>query len=346
MFRFDRSVVLFTIAVLAACSGQLSGGRPPDRPNSSGGDAGGGSGGDPVGGGASGLSTACELSNVYTGLKPACVTCHDSGSSLPAFASQASFFNLIASNPHFVLPGRSSESELVRLLDARGGSNGTRQMPLGQKTYDQLVRDGTARVSVSTVRCWIDALPPTQQISTKVASGAVLRRVSATQLTKSLQLHLGLTDADFTSVAPDRLPVVSPDSPRRTERSLQAHHGRFVSLGGANWLDNVPPNRDVSPDYFLNLVQVSQAWCKLAVTKANNSALFRFAALTDRTATALPRIEQNIDALYERLLAQPPDPAAHQALLALFRKYEPTSTTVAWQAVCAAVVRHPLYQSL
>jgi hypothetical protein len=118
----------------------------------------------------------------------------------------------------------------------------------------------------------------------------------------------------------------------------------YVALGGANWLKNKGPNSDPTPVFVQEFVPMSQAWCRLSVQKSPTPILVD-ASLSDTTATSSgrERIKRNIANLYLRMLGEPASDGDVAELLSLFQAYEPNGSEAGWTAVCAALVRHPLW---
>ncbi|HEY1086609.1 MAG TPA: hypothetical protein VGE37_02905, partial [Archangium sp.] len=93
-----------------------------------------------------------ETVRIMRGLAPHCEGCHVSGTRA-FFASVSSFQNLVVSDARLIKPGSPDESEFVKLLVGTGTGAFTR-MPIGTKTYADLVADGAATLTVDEVKDW------------------------------------------------------------------------------------------------------------------------------------------------------------------------------------------------
>ncbi len=116
---------------------------------------------------------------------------------------------------------------------------------------------------------------------------------------------------------------------------------RFLALGGPNTLLLRGRDKTLAPSAMQTLVQVSQAWCSLAVDKAGNKAVLKTVTLADKSATKSAEIKDNIRALYLRMLGVPAQDADVDALFGLYVKHEAASTKAGWVSVCSSLVRHP-----
>ena len=305
-------------------------------------------------------SVACAESKtdeVRLLLEPSCAGCHGQSSNKPFFVSLAAFENLLVRNPVYVKPGNPDESLLVRLLEAKGDGL-FKQMPPSGDSFATLAAAGKTHIEVAAVRTWIselEALPPNESPDLSTAS---TRRLTAEEMTTTLMDQIGLVfEDDFvqgygqnygspTVVLKGDLGVYSPDAspPPDAEGNREA---RFMALGGPGWMARRPRDQSISPPLLQTLVQLSQAWCRMAVKKAGNEVLFAKVQPDATSAAAAGPIRDNIAYLYLRMLGEPPtDEDVARVFEEIFVRYEPEGTDVAWTAVCASFVRHPLWLSL
>jgi hypothetical protein len=313
-----------------------------------------------------GGSTA-RLSNdqVFRGLTASCEGCHGAGTTIPCFSSLAAFENLIVYNPSLVTIGSPDASELVRLLEQPSATGRTMPPNIG---FSELAARGQTRITMAQVRRWISELQPRSGGGTTAARDAVtLRRKTAEQAVETLKDQLGLTEGDFLASAGgtpnepyfrvldvENYPVRSPDSTGIITDYYSQTVARqlFLSLGGPNLLNNRKRTKVLGPAFLQIWIPLSQAWCRTAVDKPNNSALFREASLGDSpdSTAGLQRIRNNIAYLHLRMLGEAPTDADVDDLLnGIFLHYlRPGGGTadrnkVAWIAVCAALAQDPLW---
>jgi len=190
---------------------------------------------------------------------------------------------------------------------------------------------------------------PEQQAPPPVASSQdapLVRRKSAEQIVTGLKTQLGLTDDDVFSASyrnppPERYPARSPDGVPQISQSAESN---YTALGGPSWLKGQKGSADPSTVFVQQVVPMSQAWCRLAVRKPGNPILVD-ATLADSSSTpqGTDRIRKNIARLHLRMLGEPASDADVLELLDLFQVYEPSGSEAAWTAVCAGLVRHPLW---
>jgi hypothetical protein len=308
-----------------------------------------------------------RLSNdeVFRGLTVSCEGCHGAGAAIPSFSSLAAFENLIAYNPSMVTVGSPGASELVRLLERRPGTGLTMPPNIG---FSDLATRGQTRITMAQIRQWISDLQPRSGGGTTAARDALtLRRKTAEQAVETLKDQLGLTEGDFLSSAggtPDEpyfraldaenYPVRPPDSTGIiTDYYEKTVAGQlFLSLGGPNLLNNRKRTKVIGPAFLQIWIPLSQAWCRTAVEKPNNTAFFREASLGDssETTAGVQRIRNNIAYLHLRMLGEPPtDVDVDDLLNSIFLHYlQPGSNPadrnkVPWIAVCAALAQDPLW---
>ncbi len=243
---------------------------------------------DAVGDGTVGLDTfECPppddtTAAVYQALYPHCVGCHASGSR-GYFASLAAFTASVVADPRLVAPGAPDDSELIRLLEGNG-TGAFAQMPIGVVTYADLATSGVATMPMAELRAWVTGLSAPLPSDAPDPHARRITRVSATQMHRSLYQQLGLVHDDFFHPAQEYgvplaernsdllYPIQPPDwvpAPRR-----QPTADRFYALGGGSAMNQVVESDTVSPTAVLTLLQVSQRWCRLALTKSPNAALF------------------------------------------------------------------------
>lgn len=223
-----------------------------------------------------------ETVRVMRALAPHCEGCHVTGTRA-FFGSVSSFQNLIVADPRMIRPGAPDDSEFVRLLLGTG-TGAFRQMPIGVKTYADLVADGSATLTIDEVKAWVTGLA-TQARDARPDPGAPrITRVKAEQVQQALYQQLGLTHDDFfvdasdygvpraAPRAPDLYPLQPVDAPLapRTNDPLE----RFHSLGGGSVVTQQRADLSTSPTFVLTLTQVSQRWCRLGYRKTSNDALF------------------------------------------------------------------------
>ncbi|PTL81991.1 hypothetical protein [Vitiosangium sp. GDMCC 1.1324] len=295
-----------------------------------------------------GTPASTETLRIMQGLKPHCEGCHAQGAR-GYFASADAFQSLLVADPRLVKAGSPDDSELVRLLEGRG-SGAFKQMPIGEKSYSQLVSEGAATLPVADVRAWIQNLGAQQRDARPAANAPRITRMSATQIQRALYQQLGLAHEDFFISAAeygipmaesrndDFYPMQSPDAlpaPRQTPTAE-----RFYGLGGGSVMTQTSHDRSVSPTFALTLTQVSQRWCRLGLAKSGNVALFppgtkRTANPEDVKAT-LRRWSMHF--LGERLSDAQVETLYTRVFVPLAT---PTDTEPAYVGVCSYFIRHP-----
>ncbi len=335
---------LLLIALLAGCTGTISSGGT---------GGGGGSGG--AGGAGGGVACAENQNDAFRlGLQQACAGCHTT-SSRPFFGSLEAFENGLVWNPKYITPGDPQNSLLVQLLEGRGPGT-YKQMPTGI-TFADAVGSGASTVTLDQIKEWIRTLPASPPGPVEPSPDAfTVRRLTAEEMVGSLMDQLGLTLDDFIDTSRPtwrdeeftfrggKLGVwpVDPAPGISHQYVSDARAGeRFLSLGGPNTLSLRGRDKTLAPSAMQTLVQVSQAWCSLAIDKPGNKAVLRYVTLADKSATRSVEIKQNLAALQLRMLGTPAEPAEADALYALYLKLEAANTHAAWVGVCASFVRHP-----
>lgn len=327
--------------LLTGCTGKIGG-------------SGGAGGATGAGGGAELPCAESRNDAIRLSLEKACAGCHTNGSR-PFFGSLEAFENGLVWNPSYVKPGDPDNSLFIQLLEGRG--SGTYKSMPTNTSYAQAITDGRATLSIDQLKQWIRELPP-------VATGAVapsaeaftVRRLTAEEMVSSLLDQLGLTVEDFIDTSRPtwrdepytfrggRLGVWPVDlAPGISGQYVSdARSGeRFLALGGPNTL--LLRGRDVTlaPSAMQTLVQVSQAWCGIAIDKPGNKAVLKTVTLADRSATKSIEIKDNIRALHLRMLGVPALDADVDAVFGLYVKYEAANPRAGWISVCASFVRHP-----
>lgn len=143
----------------------------------------------------------------------------------------------------------------------------------------------------------------------------------------------------------DAYAIRSPDAVPYADVSEQGGT-LFTAMGGPHRLEGKWRNDTVTPGFAQALIHASQAWCRTAVTKTGNRAVLSKATLADASTTALgaAAIRANIAELYLKMLGEVPPQAEIDDLFAnVFVKYEGKGAATAWTAVCAALIRDPLW---
>ena len=292
--------------------------------------------------------------DVYERLRPSCEGCHQAGTSFPAFAALESFQSLVVGNAAFVVAGDADASELVRLLTAQGTRQFV-QMPIGERSFVDLEESGETLITVAEIRAWIGELGE-EAVTVEAPEPVLVRRMTAEQIQAALYAQLGLEDGDWFQVNPDtgeigsvsrqRYPVHGPDAPPFIHANAGNHAQlRFLALGGPEQLAGTPRNQELSPLLGHTLTQVAQAWCRLSYDKDGNDALFGAATRADTSASAEPAIRENIRYLFLRMLGVVAgDDEVDDLYQSVFLTYEAREDTrTAWIAVCASMVRDPLW---
>jgi hypothetical protein len=351
-------VILAAVLGVAACTGTIATG-PEGEASGPGGSSPSSSPGGGAGAGPAGENCVPQGRNDEIRLKlaKACAGCHIVGNK-PFFASLEAFENGLVYDSRYVTPGKPEDSLLVKML--KGNAPGSYpQMPPGE-LYQKFVSDGRVSLSVTDVEGWIRNLPPPpDRLAEPSPEHFTVRRLTAEEMVLGLMDQLGLAVEDFVDTgrptwrdeswvvrggnlfvwpvdwAPGISKAYGSDS-----RSLE----RFETLGGPVTLEYRKRDRDLGPGALQTLVQMSQAWCKLAVSKPGNKAVLKDVSLTDRSTSAADAIKRNIRALYIRMLgAVPAADEIDDVYTQVYLPYEAENTRAAWTAVCASFVRHPLW---
>lgn len=288
-----------------------------------------------------------ETLRIMRGLAPNCEGCHITGTRA-FFSSVGAFQNLIAADPRMVIPGDPDNSEFIKLLEGRS-SGAFSKMPIGTKSYAQLVADGAASLTVEEVKQWIRGLATQGRDARPDPTAARITRVKAEQVQRALYQQLGLGYDDFFFNTSDYgVPLADPrtdetypfqpaDSylvPRR-----QQPVERFHALGGGSVIDQHQSDTSPAPTFALTITQVSQRWCRLSLGKQNGLALFP-------NGTTQATTEANVKATIARWFvhfhgtrAQPADIDAMYSTV--WAPLFATSAEAGWVGLCSAFIRHP-----
>lgn len=297
--------------------------------------------------------SGCGIQPMFEKLAPTCGNCHRSGNS-PYFASSVSFYNLLISDPAWVIPGDPDASELVAIL--KGTASGQyAQMPLGEQNFEQLAQAGQTQASLDDVRQFIIELKSCQPQATPTTEQPYVQRKSAQQIHRALKQHLGLVDDDIVRYGSggngneERFPIWSPDNVKRLtsgdniEANTIGAAQRWYSIGGESYLQGIKASRSLSPTFGQTITQVSQAWCRIAVTKPENHALFKHVPQGSTDATEA-QIKANIRYLMLRFwghVATTQEVDDH--FTQVYSVYAQDSPVTGWIASCASLIRDPLW---
>ena len=297
-----------------------------------------------------GTQPSSETERVFAGMKPACEGCHSTGVR-GFFASANAFQNLIVADGRLVMPGKPDESELVRLLEARGTS-AFKQMPPAGPTYAQLVTQGVARVSIAEVRGWIVGLGVQARDPVPDARASRIVRLSALQIQRALYQQLGVGYDDFFTMASNygiamanqrdenMYPMQGPDAFPASFYEPPAE--RFLGLGGGATVRQLRNQLSPSPTFVQVLTQVSQAWCRIAIAKKGNSALFPNGAAMLTTDPV--EVKRTLTRWWFHFLAERPSQVQVDALydtVFVPLNKEPNGTEPAYVGSCSYFIRHP-----
>ena len=307
------------------------------------------------------------MQSIYDKMRPTCVGCHSGAWDKGFFDSFDAFTNLLVyatdgdGEPRYVVPGDSENSVLVDLLEGDAAGNYP-QMPL-DRPFTEYEADGETFVTTQEVRDWIDGMdggaPPV--VDTAPTDEQLVRRVRADQLQALLYDGLGLDDSDFWSMAtnygyyevvgngqnanlPMRDPAATPDHTVNSNFRASATE-RWFAVGGPDYGNGRTRSQELSPAFMQTITQVSQAWCRVAITKSGNDAVLKHATLSDNSTDNATAIRDNLQYLHLRLLGEPPtDDETTEMFTDVFQVYEALSNAeAAWTAVCSTLVRDPRF---
>ena len=163
----------------------------------------------------------------------------------------------------------------------------------------------------------------------------------------SLRRLLGLRE-DGLHVATDvNLRVRAPDvawGATEYDYLIQAAMDRFEALGGPNTISYRSREKSPTMATLQVLTQISQDWCRTAVTQSGNTALFKYASLSNNSSNDAAAIKKNIGYLHLRFLGEVASDEIVDGIFSdVYTKYEPKGADVAWTAVCADLIRHPQF---
>jgi hypothetical protein len=292
-------------------------------------------------------------------LSGACASCHTAGNK-PYFASLAAFENGLVYDPKWVNKDDPDNSGLILLLQGRAPGSYP-QMPPGEP-FTATIADGRSKISLEELKAWIRELPARGAVSDGPAPESfTVRRLRADEMVLSLLDQLGLDQSDFVdttrptwrdeeyTVRGGRLFTWPTDwAPGISQQYVSDKRAteRYETLGGAVVLQGRKHDVSLGPSSVQTVVQVSQAWCRLAIEKPGNTAVLRSVTLADKSATKATEIKQNIAQLSLRMLGDvPSDADVNELYDDVYLPLEPASTKAAWTAVCAALVRNPKWLS-
>jgi hypothetical protein len=283
---------------------------------------------------------------MFQGLKPFCAGCHTAGAR-GFFASVEVFDALVVRDPRLVTPGQPDGSELIRLLEGRG-TGAFKKMPPDQVSYAQLV--GMGAPAVTELRGWVQSLTAQGRDGRPDQNAPRVTRVSAQQAQRALYQQLGLSHGDFFTEAKDygwplaqlrsddMYPLQPPDA-LPTPRNGDARD-RFYGLGGGSVLQQSAPDPTTSPTFVQTLTQVSQAWCRIALAKAGNTALFPAGSGPVGTDTA---VKATIARWSLHFLAEKADAARVDEIYRTV--YAPiadkSDAVTGYAGLCSYFIRHP-----
>ena len=294
-----------------------------------------------------------DTQRIFEGLKPICEGCHVAGER-GYFASLESFQSLLVADTRYITPGDADSSVLVALL--QGTSRGAfSQMPPSGDTYASLVRSGVATLTVDEVKGWIATLGTQARDASPDKNAARITRVSANQVRRTLYQQLGLDAADFFIPATEHgiemaesrgdgnYPLLSPDDlPAPRQGTTEARH---ANLGGFSVVAQQAADRTPSSNYVNTLVQLSQRWCRIAIDKPGNTALFSQgrSAADDSEANVTATVKQ-----WSRLFhaVELDDIEAHRLFTDVFvplRADPAGDASSPWSGLCSYFIRHPFW---
>ncbi len=348
--RSHRIAACAALALATACYHGLDGSKADGDASVDGGEgaddaAESGSGDD--GPGMDPLISECRRPSweVYLALEPSCAGCHGEGTSVPLMQDFVAFEQLVVYDDTLVVPGDPDASRLLAMLVGEGPPP-LSQMPPGTKSFADLEGEGLTGIGMDELREWIGELEPCDRPGGG-GSPRFARRVAVEQIRAMLFAQLDLTLADVEHVT--YFPLDDPTFPTlgSGHNSRDEAEARWRALGGPDLLRGDVRNADWSPLFLQTIGPMAQVWCRRAVS-AESPALFRHASPSSDSATERADIEANIAYLHLHMLgvvATDEDVAA--MMDDVYLPYESSAgSTTAWTAVCATLVRDPLWLSL
>lgn len=267
---------------------------------------------------------------VYTGLRPSCVGCHNEGANYPAFASFEAFELLLANDPRFVTPGDVDGSRLWALLNGTAGGS-LSQMPPGTLSFAELESAGQTSIALPQIHQWITEFEVCDTDATPTPI-PLASRLMADQLRAALEMGLGLEQSDVLG----RFQIIAPHEDR------SANHAVWFALGGGDLPRGSPSQRPSGAEFMQQWIPLAQHWCSVSVDES--SALFTEA--TNQTSSEdTEAARANIRAMFRRLIGDEPTEADVSRLFEeVFIPVESRGgTRPAWVAVCASLLRDPLF---
>lgn len=304
----------------------------------------------------------CGVTALYQKLEPTCATCHRSGST-PYFSSPDAFYNLIVSNPDWVVPGAPENSELLALL--RGEARGAyAQMPLGAESFEDLEARGETQVTIAEVANFVTEIEGCQRGTQPGNEHTPVERKRARQIVNTLYQHLGITKKDVLPFTKGRnyndslYPIYNPDDTKPVTNdphispSRQGPGIRWYAIGGGSRFYVTRSSSTYSPTFGQAIIQVSQAWCGFAAKKENNQALFKHVEQTALGEATDAQVIENIRYLMLRFWGHVAGDEEINAMKAqVYDIYIPDegpnngTAHTAWIAVCATLIRDPMWLS-
>lgn len=338
-----RALGLLVLLALVGCEGKLGGGPGPT--------------GGPLADG--GCPPEGKNDEIRLALAPACASCHTVGNK-PYFASLEAFENGLVYDTKWVNKADPENSGLIKILQGQWAGSYP-QMPLGEG-FSAYVADGRVKISLDDLKAWIRDLPARGAVNEGPSPAAFnVRRLRAEEITVSLMDQLGLSLEDFVDTSRPtwrdeeftarggRLFVWPTDwAPGISQQYVSDKRAteRYETLGGAVVLQGRKKDVGLGPSAVQTVVQMSQAWCRIALEKPGNTAVLRSVTLNDKSATKSVEIKKNIAQLSLRMLGDvPSDADVNELYEQVYLPLEPASTKAAWTGVCAALVRHPKWLS-
>jgi hypothetical protein len=281
---------------------------------------------------------------IFEGLEPHCAGCHVEGANLPFMASFGAFSSLLILDPRLVVPGSPDASRLIALLEGRAEGTFT-QMPVGASSYADLEAAGATTLGISAIRSWIAELEPCSYESS--TPPPLARRLRVHQMWESLRRQLGISESEYLSRPPYvAYPLYPPDEVDEPGRSdtRGSSRGRWIAMGGEDRLGAAEGSTEITPALIQHIYATSQAWCRYAVSKDENPALFRHgskAVGSEDEAT----VRANIRHMFLQILGLE---ATEEDIDTIYREvfvpYEARDDArLGWIAVCSAMVRDPLW---
>jgi hypothetical protein len=177
-------------------------------------------------------------------------------------------------------------------------------------------------------------------------------RLSAAQIQRTLYLQLGLGFDDFfipatefsVPMAEQRnaslFPMQGGDAVPGPRQGDSAE--RFQGLGGGTTLLQVRADLSITPTWSLTLQQVAQSWCRIALNKSGNTALFPAGSQRPVDATAAKQVITRWGRHFLGVtLTSTEVDAIHQELFTPL--LSGADATAAWTGVCSYFIRHPLW---